>query len=517
MGVTITDVKEAVVEKICSSDRLPSVPAVAGTVISICASPDVDFAKLTSAVSADPALTAKLLRMANSSLFAGQTKVTSVQRALVRLGIKVTRMAVLGFALATEIQRKAPPEFDIDHFWRHALTTASAARIIAAATQFPRADDAFSAGLLQDVGVLAFQCVIPVEYAEVLAEYRSCPTEQLHEIEVEKLGATHMDVGSSLLRAWGVPSELCDPIRYHHDPEAVDAEDLPAGTSEMAWILSLGARIGRLFNEPGKGINHETLIHMAERQFGLSPETTTDALTQIEDAVRETATLFNVDPRMTPSYADIRNQAAREIARIAVEMGVEIRKHEVRAERGKREVHRLRKDNTVLKRQAVFDHLTNLIDRGEFMKRFGSELARSQREGFGVAVLLLDVDYFKLVNDRLGHLAGDEVLKALAAHMKAHVREKDLVARYGGDEFAVLFPQSQVETALEAAERLRLGVAKASKGWVDEMERITVSVGMAHVSPSLTARSATALLHEADQCLYAAKAAGRNCTRYKIM
>ena len=203
-----TATRNDVVKVVCSSERLPTTPAVAVRVISLCGDPDVRLPRLVSCISADTALTAKLLRTANSSLFASRTKITSVHSAVVRLGLKVTRVATLAFSLATEIQRKPPTDFDIERFWRHALTTASAARILAEAIRTPRADDAFADGLLQDVGVLALQYALPEEYAKVLEEQQAQPVKELYRIESEKIGVTHMEIGSRLLSNWNIPSEV---------------------------------------------------------------------------------------------------------------------------------------------------------------------------------------------------------------------------------------------------------------------------------------------------------------------
>src|SRR5208337_1781942 len=111
--------------------------------------------------SADPAIVAKLLRMANSAYFGTRKKVTSVNESVVRMGLKVTRMTVLGFSLEADISRKVPESFEIDRFWRHALTTAVGARIVAERVWPAKRDEAFAAGIMQDLGMVALQCAVP--------------------------------------------------------------------------------------------------------------------------------------------------------------------------------------------------------------------------------------------------------------------------------------------------------------------------------------------------------------------
>ena len=509
-----TETRNDVLETVCSSERLPTTPGVAVRVISLCGDPDVSLSRLASCISADTALTAKLLRTANSSLFAGRTKITSVHRAVVRLGLKVTRVATLAFSLATEIQKRPPADFDIERFWRHSLTTASAARILAEATRLPRADDAFADGLLQDVGVLALQCALPEEYAKVLAEQQAEPVKELYRIEAEKLGVTHMEVGSRLLSNWNIPSEIYEPIRYHHCPDDAKWNGHAAHTMAMARILCLGAFIARLFNDPAKGVMKETVTHMAGRQFRLSEQAVTLILENVGSAVHEMASLFGVDPATMPDCAAIQAQASREIAEIAAGMGAETRQREAEATRSAEQLRQLTADNETLREKAAYDDLTGVLGRGEFMQRFEAELTRARRHKLGIALLLLDLDRFKFVNDTFGHQAGDAILQSLAKYLSQSIRQSDSVGRYGGDEFIVLLVQPEVESTWEAAERLRLGIAKASREWREDLCSVTVSIGAVCAQSISATMTTSSLVGAADKCLYSAKAAGRNRTHY---
>ena len=509
-----TETRNNVLETVCSSERLPTTPGVAVRVISLCGDPDVSLSGLASCISADTALTAKLLRTANSSLFAGRSKITSVHGAIVRLGLKVTRVATLAFSLATEIQRKPPTDFDIERFWRHALTTASAARILAEAIRLPGADDAFADGLLQDVGVLAFQCALPEEYAKVLEEQQAQPVKELYRIEAEKIGVTHMEVGSRLLSNWHIPSEIYEPIRYHHCPDDAKWNGHAAHTMAMARILCLGAFIARLFNDPAKGVMKETVTHMAGRQFKLSEQTVTSMLENVGNAVHEMASVFGVDPATMPAYPDIQAQAGREIAQIVAGMGAETCRHEAEATRSAEQLRQLTADNEALREKAAYDGLTGVLARAEFMQRFEAELARARRHRLGVALLLLDLDRLKSVNDTFGHQAGDVILQSLAKYISQSIRESDSVGRYGGDEFIVLLVQPEVESTWEAAERLRMGIAETSKEWREDLCSVTVSIGAVCARSISENTSTSSLLAAADKSLYSAKAAGRNRTHY---
>lgn len=154
------------------------------------------------------------------------------------------------------------------------------------------------------------------------------------------------------------------------------------------------------------------------------------------------------------------------------------------------------------------DALTGLLNRRAIEYLLDREHQRLQRFGDPYAVLLVDIDHFKRINDRLGHAAGDAVLCAVSHTLQAQAREVDRVARYGGEEFCILLPHTQHEGALQAAERLRETVCTAKITWGDEHISVSISTGMACASePGETLQS---LLKRADEALYQAKAEGRN-------
>lgn len=157
--------------------------------------------------------------------------------------------------------------------------------------------------------------------------------------------------------------------------------------------------------------------------------------------------------------------------------------------------------------QSMTDSLTGLRNRRAFLERLDDEIHHFQRGGPPVAVVFLDVDGFKAYNDSNGHPAGDALLRRIAELLQDRVRSSDVLARIGGDEFAVLLPGTDAEGGYVLAERLRRSVESAP--WSDR--RITVTVGAAAVGESATDRDG--LLAAADRALYEAKTSGRNRVR----
>jgi diguanylate cyclase (GGDEF)-like protein len=157
---------------------------------------------------------------------------------------------------------------------------------------------------------------------------------------------------------------------------------------------------------------------------------------------------------------------------------------------------------------ADHDHLTGARSRRAFFDLAARERARSLRSGAPLSLLLFDVDHFKRINDTYGHATGDRVLVEIVQHTGAAVRSIDTVARLGGEEFAVLLPDTGAEAALVAAERLRRGLARALDGTADSIAlAYTVSIGAATLDRE---ESIDGMLSRADAALYVAKARGRN-------
>lgn len=162
-----------------------------------------------------------------------------------------------------------------------------------------------------------------------------------------------------------------------------------------------------------------------------------------------------------------------------------------------------------LRRLAVTDALTGVANRRQLLQMGEQALRRAERNSGELSVLLLDIDYFKKINDTLGHPAGDSALVGLAQVANAIVRNVDLVARLGGEEFAVLLPDTPLEGAVDVAERLRRAVAdKVFMGPEGQRIGFTISLGCASVKEGV--RNFAELLSLADQALYSAKQGGRN-------
>ena len=158
---------------------------------------------------------------------------------------------------------------------------------------------------------------------------------------------------------------------------------------------------------------------------------------------------------------------------------------------------------------AITDKNTGAYNNAYFLHYLKNELKRADRQNYPVSLLMLDIDDFKLVNDRHGHLAGDKVLREIAAKLDQSIREIDVLARFGGDEFAIFLPFTQKENAAGIAERIRLAIENFAVAVNDQASlTLSISIGVAGYAPGVD--TAQDVVQKADKALYTAKFTGKN-------
>ena len=168
----------------------------------------------------------------------------------------------------------------------------------------------------------------------------------------------------------------------------------------------------------------------------------------------------------------------------------------------------LQEANARLERLAVTDGLTGVFNHRRFQEQLQAEILRSERHKRPMGVLMVDVDFFKKVNDAMGHPAGDELLRRLAEVLSADLRATDLIARYGGEEFAVLLPETTKSEAMQVAERMRIAVETKINSGPAWPTLVTVSIGVGTFPED--GKTGEQVLVAADQAMYVAKRQGRN-------
>lgn len=220
-------------------DELPPLPAVAARVMGMAEDEKTSAMDLAQVLATDQALTAKLIRISNSAYYGFARRISTVREAVVMLGFKQVRQVAVGASLMNTFKKGSPNDpFDLDLFWGHSVAVAVAAEALAKKSFAVKQEDAFTAGILHDIGRLVLRQVLPDEFAQavLLARTGEVP---LHVAELEYTGYSHDDVGRVLGEQWKFPGHLVEAVQCHHDESLTAVNDGLAGVVAQADRLIL--------------------------------------------------------------------------------------------------------------------------------------------------------------------------------------------------------------------------------------------------------------------------------------
>src|ERR1700691_6128008 len=422
--------------------NFPSPPGVATHIIELARDPDIEMGKVAKALSMDSALSSKVLRIANSALYAQRRKSENLRQALVVLGLNATLTLALSFSLVKSLRNGKPNGIDYPRYWRRALVAATAARALADALRQPMAEEIFLAALLQDVGMLALDQAVPDLYRGSESFQRDHAALAAH--EKKRLQVDNAAVGGWLTKAWNLPPRLHRAIEHSHRMDLHATSD-PLQIFERCVALS-GPIADLFLREPADRQFAETALS-AERGLAMDKMAFGQVLGTIGAMIPETEAIFETDLLAT-QHPELILEHAREVLML-------------------RSLHALREINTLrvaaedsssrtleLEEETRRDSLTGVYNRAYLDQFLGREFDNSTRHKWSLSVAFADLDNFKNINDSFGHQAGDRILQATARILRGNTRESDMIARYGGEEFIVVLPATDAETARSICERI---------------------------------------------------------------
>jgi two-component system, cell cycle response regulator len=256
---------------------------------------------------------------------------------------------------------------------------------------------------------------------------------------------------------------------------------------------------------------HKRFRQEAKELLGLNVLTINAILKEVAGEIDAAAEYFGLHIPPTKSVMEILQEANLNLGRLNLtyeELNRQLIQQKIELEKLTAE---LKHKNTLLENQVNNDFLTELANHRHFQSTLEQELNRSARNAEIVSLLMLDIDWFKKINDSYGHLAGDFVLREFCAITRQIIRDYDFPARYGGEEFAIILPSTTPDNARIVAEKIREHTEKYVFNAGQQTEiRITVSIGVASARPAYTTIKKFEFIGWADEALYQAKNKGRN-------
>jgi diguanylate cyclase (GGDEF)-like protein len=474
----------------------PSPSRVATEIIALARDPDIEMSKVAQAVGRDPAMTAKILRIANSAFYAQRRPSQNLRQALVIIGLNAALTLALSFSLVSSMRALRPVGIDYPRFWRRSLLAATAGRAFCEAAKMPHPEDVFLAALLQDIAVLAIDRASRDFYSNL-------PAASTHadwtEYETQKLGKDHAHFSAILLRTWNLPERICKAAELSHSQKlAKDAEE-----ARFASCVSLGSDLAEAVLASDRSTALEKLAKRAGDLLEMSHERFNDVVSNIMRLIPETEALYETT-LIAPEDAENLLAEARELLA-------------VRNLKALQEVSALQATTSVLlsrteeaEDSSKRDALTGVLNRAWLDRLLEREFTQAVVFGRDLTIAHVDIDHFRSVNDRFGTAVADKVLRSCAQIIQACVRGSDLVARFSGEEFMVVLPGADLDIARQVAARILKALANADHDPDTGDVKVTASIGIATYTPKQRFPSTLAMLEAADHALYAAKLRGRN-------
>jgi two-component system cell cycle response regulator len=475
------------VGQIQNQRSLPTIPPVALEVVRLCGRDDVPLEDIARAAMQDPALTSRLLRIANAPPFGKPRQISSVSQAVSLLGLRTVRVVALASALIDNVEHRKIPGFDYEAFWRDSVAAALAARSFSEIGPSAHPDEAFLAGLLQDLGVYGLADALQKPYLDLLQEAYEKGAE-IAPLEEQRLNVNHAEVSAALLESWGFPERIVEAVRRHARPAT--GFPPPTDIDEIATAAHLGELAATTFRRPTPGVL-DLLARRAQELFGLTAEAVSEVLLFVHRNAEETSRALNLNVGSTDELKVIR----RQIEELLRGGGGRAEKLPPAAEAA---------DNFA-EMAARVDPVTGVLTRGVIEREVLRCLEDGEALGRGLAVIVFDLHPAGAPGDSGG---SDNFVRAVSHVLKVSLPPTACIGRGTGASFVLVLPDVAPDTANDLAERAVRNVAAMVRDPRGK-EAHSVNAGIRWTAPGETC-TAVEILREAGHALGWAREAGPN-------
>ena len=480
-----------------SCTNLPSLPGVALKIIDASKDPDISLHEISAIISSDPAICAKLLKIANSPLYSQRRKSENLREALTLVGFNAALTIALSFSLLQSLGSNK----DHETFWKRSIISASIARILGTKLGVTKLEDLFLASLLQDIGVLVMESLEDSPYPEDAHDLQH--VERIN-LELEALGLEHSLIGAWLLRYWNLPTYLINSVMYSHSLNT-GLDNQSEEDISFHYCLNLSGGLADIWLDDNRGELLLSIVDVAKQVLSIDNEEFNEIIIEINDSLPAISSIFE----MYLVGDKDREHVLHEARELLLERSIHTIK---KSEDDRRYIESITDRVEKIEQESRLDHLTSVYNRQHIEKLLEIEYEESNVNKWPLSVAFIDIDDFKLVNDTFGHLAGDEVLKSISSFFSKNIRQTDVLARYGGDEFILMLPGSTSDIAKSLLERLLLLFKNEVTINVKDVKiTASVSIGLATHTGMTGFEKLKDVLAAADEALYKSKKQGKNC------
>tara|TARA_R110002096_G_scaffold241054_7_gene432964 strand:+ start:2767 stop:4317 length:1551 start_codon:yes stop_codon:yes gene_type:complete len=480
---------------------LPSPPAIAAKIIELSSCETSGLSDVADVVSIDPALSAKLLRMANSPLYTKQRKVENLRQAITLFGMNGTLNIALSFSLKQGSVDVSDSGLNYNLYWKRSLASAMLCQNIIQRLGNTSKDCAFLAGLLQDIGMLALDKAKPDLYRN--AGFKQSDHNALCNLEIDALNSDHSMVGAWLLEQWHLPGNLLEPIQNSH----AAVHDKLECTSDLSKAVACSSVFADIFiaNENDIHTLISTAINQAKTIINFSDQEFHDILESTSENYTDLAQMFDIE-LPNSNMLDFISEQAKEV--LILRNLNQIKETEYL----QKTASKLESKTAELEELNRRDGLTKLYNRRYFDESIEVEFKNASKYQWPLGLVFIDLDHFKQINDTLGHDAGDEVLRQTALILLDCTRDSDIISRYGGEEFTIILPGTNEEGVKITCDRIinafRKTIFKLNNR---KVANVTVSAGACvYDGNNENIKDWHHLIKQADMATYQSKHNGRD-------
>ena len=488
-------------EDILSCPTLPSLPSVAIRVLELTSDPDVKMDELAKEIQFDQGIAAKILRTVNSSFYGLRKRCSSIDHALIMLGLGPVKSLVLGFSLVSTVKGNDGDAFDYLEYWKRGLVTAVASKFAAEMIENKEiADAAFLAGLFQDIGMIAMHRTIGNEYLELIMDTQGDHA-KLAKLELDKYEIQHSTVGAMMCENWKMPYEIVIPVRYHDRPTAC-----PQEFSQIARCVALGNLINTVLSADNPTEPLRKAYAKATSWLGLKESQVDELVKEAGETTKELGKLFSIDVGSIPNPEEVLAKADKQLIELSKNQQVES--------------YAAKQLKDLVSESDGIDPITGALNREGFTVAVREAFEAAKAGEYTLSIVQVLLDGYDGLGETLGETVQDEVVIGTSVLLRRNFEHMGgVVCRLAESVFAVVLPNIERTITTQYANACCEEFEQKLPTWVPDAEGISeqlrVSIGVSTLDEDTRSmfKSPELLVKSASQALLAAKASEESAVR----